>query len=130
MGISDLYPRVIHFGLSQSPSDFGCGNLPLEDPTGVVVKAYALTWQLLLAARSASFAPQTEGFATLATLRRGVNGDQVHQKESRAMPCFLFGGPDGSRTRVRKPLDMNFSGCIPFFEIPLVRRQRTDFTRR
>ena len=39
----------------------------------------------------------------------------------------FFGGPDGSRTRVRKPLDMTFSGCILSFRIPLVRRRQTGF---
>ena len=35
---------------------------------------------------------------------------------------IMNGGPDGSRTRVRKPLDITFSGCILCFRIPLGRR--------
>ena len=38
-----------------------------------------------------------------------------------------FGGPEGSRTPVRKPLDTTFSGCSLLFKFPLVRRQQTDF---
>ena len=38
------------------------------------------------------------------------------------------GGADGSRTRVRKPLDITFSGCILFFGIPLAGRQQTGFS--
>ena len=33
----------------------------------------------------------------------------IHQKEKRHEGASLFGGYGGSRTRVRKPLDMNFS---------------------
>ena len=38
------------------------------------------------------------------------------------------GGADGSRTRVRKSLDITFSGCILFFGIPLAGRQQTGFS--
>lgn len=42
---------------------------------------------------------------------------------------YLFGGPEGNRTPVRKPLDMTFSECSLLFEFPLARRQQTDFVR-
>ena len=31
---------------------------------------------------------------------------------------FLFGGPEGNRTPVRKPLDMTFSECSLLFKLP------------
>ena len=34
---------------------------------------------------------------------------RIHQKRKAPRGCFFFGGYGGSRTRVRKPLDMNFS---------------------
>ena len=40
------------------------------------------------------------------------------------------GGPEGSRTPVRKPLDITFSGCILSFLLPLERRRQTDCAPR
>lgn len=34
-----------------------------------------------------------------------------------------IGGGDGSRTRVRKPIHINFSGCIVSFRIPPPKRR-------
>ena len=42
---------------------------------------------------------------------------------------FGFGGGEGSRTPVRKPLNITFYECISSFVIPLARRRRTGFTR-
>ena len=49
------------------------------------------------------------------------------KKKTPGWVLFSFGGGDGNRTRVRKPLDMTFSGCILSFRIPLVRRRQTGF---
>ena len=48
-------------------------------------------------------------------------------KKSTLRYSFVFGGPEGSRTPVRKPLDMTFSVGSLLFRIPLVCRQQTDF---
>ena len=39
----------------------------------------------------------------------------------------FFGGDDGSRTRVRKPLDTTFSVDSLLFEIPLAEREQTHY---
>ena len=64
----------------------------------------------------------------VASLHEGARLRRAHQKskDSHWLPLLFFGGPEGSRTPVRKPLDMTFSECSPLFEIPLARRQRTD----
>ena len=44
----------------------------------------------------------------------------IHQNQKKAPEgAFNFGGYGGSRTRVRKPLDMNFSVDSQSFKIPL-----------
>ena len=42
---------------------------------------------------------------------------------------FIFGGPEGNRTPVRKPLDMTFSVGSQFLLFPTMRRQLTGNTQ-
>ena len=58
----------------------------------------------------------------------GSNHHRQTEKSARKERFFLFGGGDGSRTRVRKPLDMTFSVGSLFFEFPLSRREQTRLT--
>ena len=68
-------------------------------------------------------------FATFSLQKIKAHGSRAAslasppKKRRHTKVCLLFfGGPDGSRTRVRKPLDITFSGCILCFRFPLDRR--------
>ena len=47
------------------------------------------------------------------------------KKKTPGWVLFSFGGGDGNRTRVRKPLDITFSVGSLFFEIPRLMREQT-----
>ena len=59
---------------------------------------------------------------------RKVKGEK-YKKKKPPLRLFLFGGAEGSRTPVRKPLDMTFFGCSSFFEIS-TRAASTNRLRR
>ena len=73
---------------------------------------------------SVSPRPARLGLPRLSTVPRTVDSlplpfDSLHPIKSKNMTCrwqvIFFGGGDGNRTRVRKPLDTTFSGCrLPF----------------
>ena len=56
-----------------------------------------------------------------------VFGSNRHRQKKKAPErvLFSFGGGDGNRTRVRKPLDMTFSVGSLFFGIPPQGREQT-----
>ena len=64
-------------------------------------------------------------FASLAT-RGGSLCPPKKDRVRRWRTLSFFGGPEGSRTPVRKPLDMTFSECIPLIMLPRLGSQRTS----
>ena len=60
----------------------------------------------------------------------GVRLDLPNKKGSTAWCSFLFGGSEGNRTPVRKPIHRTFSVGSLRFEIPLGRRSQTIYALR
>ncbi len=86
------------------------------------IRAQSLTLTKIHPRPPFHFAKQNEGFDSL----RISSKKEGYTRINPCVPLF-FGGPDGSRTRVRKPLNMTFSGCILCFVIPLGKRSQTSF---
>ena len=119
-----LFSTVLQYGsllagtkISQpakASCDIGCSNLPLVEARGVPPQPLAA-----LRPRPFADAPFGRSSATGGVLFRfGSPAFHINKKPMQQYGLFIYGGGEGSRTPVRKPVYKTFYERSRYFDIP------------